>query len=117
MDLPQKHYDLVTFCKEAKNLLGIDQATFVRFMLTGIRSGHQAVVDPISHNVEEGDDLRVLRDYDSLLIMHSDILVQDGDLTLYPVSKHEDALTKDIHVKYEFVNSGVIVCFLLLLRG
>jgi hypothetical protein len=49
--------------------------------------------------------------------MHSDILVQDGDLTLYPVSKHEDALTKDIHVKYEFVNSGVIVYFLLLLRG
>jgi hypothetical protein len=81
------------FCRRAKELLGLDQPDFVRFILTGRDSdGSQACVDPIFNFVEPEDPITVRRDYDSLLGICESIMVDDS-LTVFPVSKNEDTLS------------------------
>lgn len=79
---------------------------FARFVLTGKHGGGQHQVDAIKDALQDGHEISVLRDYDSLLGIHEHICIQTY-LTVYPVSKFEDTLRRNIHVKYSFSNATV----------
>ncbi|KAF9470635.1 hypothetical protein BDN70DRAFT_901951, partial [Pholiota conissans] len=80
-----------------------DMASFTRFVLNGLHEHVQHQVDPIKNALEDDHEIYALRDYDSLLGIHSNICVQTA-LTMYPVSKFEDTLTRNIHIKISFNN-------------
>ena len=106
-ELPYSHMSIVDFCKRAKGILDVeDHAGFVKFVLTGQHGAHQAVVDPVLNKMGEYEGLSVLRDYDSLLGISADICV-NGHLTVYPVSRREDTLVSNIHLKHSFESSKV----------
>lgn len=79
---------------------------FTRFMLTGIHDDVQYQVDPIKDTLREDHNIQALRDYDSMLGIHKHICV-NAYLTVYPVSKFEDTLRHNIHIKYSFSNANV----------
>jgi len=101
------------FCHQAKDLLSRDQTAFVSFVLTGKDAdGSQACVDPIFNRLSSNHRLRTYRDYDSVLGIHSDILV-NANITVYPISRRDDTLSHSIHIRHEFTRAGVsflIVC-------
>lgn len=91
----------------AKQLLESgDMASFSRFVLNGLHEGVQYQVDPIKNALRDSDIIEALRDYDSILGIHSDVCVTT-ELTIYPVSKFEDTLSRNIHVKIAFDNQFV----------
>ncbi|GLB33116.1 hypothetical protein LshimejAT787_0100010 [Lyophyllum shimeji] len=108
--MASENYPLVNlsvgrFCSAAKRLLSQDaHADFANFVLTGTSNKKQAVIDPILDSLSEDEPFSELRDYDSLLGIDSGISVTTS-LTLYPIAKHEDTLTADIHVSYHFTNT------------
>ena len=52
VSLPTETYSVSGFCQAAAALLDSpDTADFVRFVLTGVHDGHQAVIDPILDRV------------------------------------------------------------------
>jgi len=97
---------VLQFCDYAKQLLSIDQGDFVRFVLLGRNDGLQAYIDAIRNRLEDQEDIRVGRDYDSLLGISKHILVERY-LTVYPVARKEDTLTHNIHIQYEFTTNDV----------
>jgi hypothetical protein len=110
-DLELENMSVYDFVNQASYLLGEDdQAAFVRFALTGRHEGKQAVVDAILNSLPNSEELGVTRDYDSLLGIDKDIRVT-GSLTVYPVSKKEDVLCKNVHIHYDF-SSTRVRCFL-----
>jgi len=94
------------FCQRAKALLEVDQASFVRFCLTGIHDNEQATIDAISNAIDEEEPISVRRDYDSVLGIDRSILPRAA-LTMYPVSRKEDTLAANIHLRYQFQSSRV----------
>lgn len=92
------------FCHKSRDLYDADPASFVRFALTGRYGNKQAVVDPILNSVPDDERLGVVRDYDSLLGIDKDIKITCA-LTVFPVSKKEDVLTKNIHIHHSFTSS------------
>lgn len=93
------------FLNQASDLLEQDeQADFVRFVLTGRHEDKQAVVDAILNALPNDESISATRDYDSLLGIDKKIHVK-GALTVYPASKSEDVLCKNIHVRHGFTNS------------
>lgn len=94
------------FCERAEGLLLADQGKFVRFVLTGQDGNSQGCIDPIINRTSEDDVLRASRDYDSLLGISKHIEV-DQHLTVYPVARHEDTLSRNIHIKHEFTTANV----------
>jgi uncharacterized protein (DUF1778 family) len=100
-------FSLRQFCHRAKDLLSHDQTGFVRFVLTGQDTdGRQACVDPVHNRVTPDDSLRILRDYDSLLGIHTEIII-NYPIGVSPVSKLDDTLSKNIHISYEFTTNRV----------
>lgn len=98
---------LCQFCRRAKDLLSLSQTSFVRFVLTGEDTdGSQACIDPVFNHVTPNHQLHINRDYDSLLGFCSDILV-DTNITVYPVLKLDDTLSRNIHISYEFTVANV----------
>lgn len=108
-DLPKKSYSLAEFCETAKTLLIDDEdaASFVRFVLCGIYQDHQAVIDAIQNRLDDSHNIQGLRDFDSLLGIHRDIVVSQTSLTLFPIAKKEDTLKTNIHLTYSFVIPNV----------
>ena len=102
VDLPG-FYDL---CAAQRD---ISHESFVRLVLEGRHRGRQVVVDPLRGNMAQGEDLVVLRDYDSLLGIHEDLVV-DGDLTLHPIARFQDTLLKDVHLSHQFNTATVSFC-------
>ena len=101
------------FCRRAKYLLSLDQTGFVNFVLTGQDTdGSQACIDPVFNRVTEDYRLHINRDYDSLLGICDDILI-NTNLTVYPVSKLNDTLSQNIHLRYDFTTANVsclVIC-------
>ena len=106
--------DLLGFCERAKCLLNASQADFERFVLTGRHSGTQFAIDPIRNRLPDFADVRVVRDYDSLLGISRQIRVANY-LTVYPIARKEDTLSRNIHIEYEFSSPNVSLPSFLLL--
>lgn|ERR1700735_5214629 len=106
-NLPTENMSVYDFCSKARDLYDSPEpANFVRFVLNGVHEGMQAVVDPILNAIKDEEQIRVFRDYDSLLGIDTDIQVT-SPLTVYPVARTEDVLSKNIHIHYNFKNSEV----------
>ena len=100
--------NVLQFCQRAKDLLASNQSDFVQFVLTGQDpDGTQACIDPIFNRVTPDSHLVAIRDYDSFLGISSRILLVDTNLVVYPVSNHEDTLSSNIHIRYEFTTTNV----------
>lgn len=98
---------LQDFCITAKSLLAAGRhGDFVKMVINGIYDDHQVVVDPVVDTVDEYESTDGARDLDSAFGISSQIRVST-QLTVYPVPKHEDTLTRDVHLKYRFVTSQV----------
>lgn len=111
----RRSLSLLEFCQRAKELLSINQPDFVRFVLTGRDTdGTQACIDPILNRVPQDHPLEIIRDYDSLLGISKTIRVQ-ASITVYPVAKREDTLSKNIHIRYQFSKSSVSLHLCLVL--
>ena len=104
------------FCRRAKDLLSLDQTGFVSFVLTGRDTdGSQVCIDPVLNRVSETYPLHINRDYDSLLGFCDDILIKTN-LTVYPVSKLDDTLSRNIHLRYDF-NTANVSCLVVCQTG
>lgn len=106
------------FNNALKNLLGEnDGSEFTRVALSGHYAPRdiQFVVDPILDAMRPEEVIKVLRDLDSGLWIDAQLQMV-GPATIYPVSKKEDTLTTNIHIRHEFTNSQVCLTpvFLLL---
>ncbi|KAF8054645.1 hypothetical protein FPV67DRAFT_1682298 [Lyophyllum atratum] len=79
---------------------------FIRFAITGEyrdaddRQWKQVVMDPLQDMVELEDALTIRRDYDSLLGIASDIMV-DGVISIFAVPHPTYALKSSIHIKHD----------------
>src|SRR5579859_6979945 len=111
-NLPPRTYSLRDFNHQATRFNDSDDKTgLLRFVLTGQVfdevSPHQAVVDPLrGHSIWEDQEIKVSRNYDSILGIASNIVVQ-SDISIYPVSNPADALTTSIHLKYGIERDNV----------
>lgn len=95
------------FCNQANQLLQEeDFSGYVHFVLTGRHDHKQAVINSILNRIPFDEDIGVTREYDSLLGIDKDIRLTCA-LTVYPVSKKEDVLSKNIHIRYNFTNTAV----------
>ncbi|KAF8869105.1 hypothetical protein BD779DRAFT_1682604 [Infundibulicybe gibba] len=109
MELPLQRFSIYDFCVKAQELSKpqdeADHTDFIKFVLCGIHEGEQAVVDPYLNAIREQElhPLEVTRDFDSFLGFDKDIIVET-DMTVSPVSRHADALTKSIHLTLEIAN-------------
>jgi hypothetical protein len=79
---------------------------FVRFVLTGVLDNRQYSVDAIKDALPPDHRVQSFRDYDSVLGLHDTICV-DTYLTMFPVSRHEDTLRRNVHIKISFANEFV----------
>lgn len=101
------HLSLQQFCATAQHMLANDHAEFARFVLSGEdKDGVRVVVNPLRDSDTELEYFTVTRDYDSLLGIDADIMV-NCSLTAYPIARREDTLTKDIHISAKFTSSTV----------
>lgn len=81
-------------------------ADFVNFALTGVLDERQAVLDPILDSIGANENFMVLRDYDSLIGIDEHISIT-RELTVYPASRRQDTLHKNIHLSYRFSSATV----------
>ncbi|KAF8525885.1 hypothetical protein BU17DRAFT_83390 [Hysterangium stoloniferum] len=74
---------------------------FIKFILTGedTMSGELAVVDPIGNPLTLDHGIIANCDYDSLIGITQNIIVQSS-ITVYPVSNPMESLSTSIHLKY-----------------
>ena len=121
--LPRRVYTLSEFNRAARQLFQLIEEhpdsperwvaarRFVNFTLTGQHQprGHQAVVDPTrGTSVGWEDDIFTTRDFDSLLGIAKEILV-DSNIFVYPVSNSSDTLSTSIHLKYAIERGNVSI--------
>ena len=101
--------DFVVLAKQlAENHDAVD--VFCKFVLTGVLNGQQYQIDPIKHALGRADEIKVSRDYDSVLGFGKHIYL-DCDITLHPVCKLEDTLQRNIHLKRDFTNVYVRIYY------
>lgn len=106
-NLPLNSLTVSEFCQRSADLEDQgDLEAFVRFTLTGVHDGKQVVVDPIRDRLTDDHLLSATRDYDSLLGIDRNCVVQ-APLTLYPKTHNWDTLTKKIFIKFGFTNAHV----------
>lgn len=110
-DAPQvKSITVSEFVERAKLFYGAgDMNNFARFVLTGVHAGVQHHVDPIKDALRLDHGIQALRDYDSILGIDTNICIK-ANLLMYPVSKFEDTLRRNVHIKYSFSNQTVRIC-------
>jgi hypothetical protein len=98
---------VANFCETASTLLDDDlHLDFVSFVLSGEYDGNQVVVDPILNRLDEDEQISIMRDYDSVLGIHQDIVVTSG-LAVSPVARREDTLSINIHLSHHFTTGNV----------
>lgn len=99
---------LTEFVTRAKWLAEHQDApdVFCKFVLNGVHEDQQYQVDPIKDAIGRNDAVYVYRDYDSVLGLGKHIYL-NCDVTLHPVSKIEDTLQRNIHIKRSFTNLHV----------
>jgi hypothetical protein len=113
---PTKNYSLYTLCALAQKVLdGKKFKDFVQLMLSGIYKRTQSVIDPILNRIPPDEGINLSRDYDSVLGIAENIMVE-GAITVFPIAKREDTLTRDVHFEYPFTNSKVSTYFTLVLK-
>lgn len=106
-DLPRRHLTLPQFCKEAKRILEDDDIpAFVKFVLNGVHDDYQIVVDAIQDRVDDIHPITALRDYDSLLAIHKDVLFH-ADITLSPKAPNYLTLRKDVYINIPIMTDKV----------
>lgn len=98
----------VSLAKELIESDNIDELS--SFVLNGIHGDIQYLVDPIKNALHRGHPLEATRDYDSVLGIDDNICV-NCELTVYPVAKFVDTLTRNIHIGVDIVNAFVRVLF------
>lgn len=112
--LPPKSYSIHDFVRCAKTLEDDDNSTFLPFILTGEGpDSHQVILDPTRNLVEPAHPLVASRDYDSVIAITKEIVV-DTMISVYPVPNPAQRLTTSIHIKYPITNGEVSVSILLL---
>lgn len=107
------HTSVQGFCRRGKALLEANppaQADFVKYMLSGLDGDLRVVVNPMEDRLEDDESITLRRDIDSLLGIEEDICV-DRDLTVYPIPRKEDTLTKNIHIESQFTSVKVCTAF------
>jgi hypothetical protein len=109
--LPTRAYTLHEFIIKSNECRRLDEDIVLHFILTGqcLLEGdqHQAVVDPTRDAaITLEDEILITRDYDSVLGVTSNIVV-DSDISVYPASNPTDTLTTSIHLKYPIVKGNV----------
>lgn len=118
--MPLEVYSVGQFCETGRELLESpepeDTASFVRFVLTGILNGQQAVIDPILNRVHpaEAPTLQFRRDYDSILGIEDRFCITGTDLIIYPFPKYEDSLMKNIHLDFSWRDEDGVSFFFFL---
>lgn len=111
-DAPTVSYSLTEFTDFATGLYQAQEYdAFIRFVITGEYTDpdgnrEQAFVDPIRGPVDPEHPLTISRDYDSLIGISSDILV-DGQLSVYPVPHPTFALKTSLHMKHTIIYDEV----------
>jgi len=115
-EIDTHNLNLEQFCDRALEIHreGAHDA-FVQFVLNGFDyKDHdfpvQIVVDPFQDTLSPHEELNIQRDFDSVLGLATTICV-DHDLTVFPISKHEDTLSKNIHLTHRFRTSRVCLSF------
>lgn len=104
--LPEKTYSLRKFIHQAKAFEDDDDdLAFLEFMFTGknLTGKCQAFVDPSSQFLKDDTPIQVARDFDSLIGISKDLLV-DSAVSVYPAPNPREALSTSIHVKYAIRN-------------
>lgn len=108
--LPLQEYTVGQFLVTAVNLrndenMDSTDATFrsLEFVLTGRHPDHQtqAVLTPLANQIPPDTELILRRDYDSL-IGFTDFIPIAEPINVCPVSRHEDTLSSNIHIKVPF---------------
>lgn len=94
-------YNLSEFCATAAELLADEDRPedFVRFLLTGQYNNAQAVVAPSFNRLRRRDELIIERDFDSLLGISNEIEFKTS-ITVFPVARKQDTLTRSVHLTY-----------------
>ncbi|KAG6906930.1 hypothetical protein DXG01_011320 [Tephrocybe rancida] len=95
------------FCQVAEALYKLeDQSDFSRFVLSGHLPGDaQAIVDPFGDH-DRNDRYRVTRDFDSVIGLEADLGAITSAITMYPIPKREDTLSRSIHLTAYFDKSS-----------
>lgn len=105
--LPVKTCSLRDYTRLAKRLDELDPLEFQRFILTGVdvHGKAQVFVDPALNRIgsDSDDTLSVARDYDSVIGISNDILVQNA-ISVYPVPNPAEVLSTSIHLNYPVVS-------------
>ena len=99
-DLPEQKYLISEFNERAGHLFHRtpDRRDFIRFVLTGeVPDNHQAVVNPLLNHLEPGHPISISRDYDSIIGITEDIVV-DCAVNIYPIGHPSDAITSHINL-------------------
>lgn len=102
----QGSLSLRDFYTRAKELHKEDQAAYVKFVLAGIDEDERIRIEVFRHSLPPDEPILVTRDYDSLLAI-SDHIEVDNYITVYPLAKKEETLTRNIHLRHFFHLPGV----------
>lgn len=94
------------FAEVCQKLMALDHNDFVKFAVCGQYDNQQVVVDPVLNRMDENEGVALKRDVDSIVGICKDIVVDDA-ITVYPIGKHEDNLSTDVHLRHTFTNSKV----------
>lgn len=108
-DQPQQFrtFTLSAFCAKARELLeGDDIPAFVRFVLNGIEEDTHVVLDPILNRLRDDDQIAARRDYDSMLGIDRDIVVE-SDVTAIIMARPYQALSRNIYIKHSIPQDPV----------
>jgi hypothetical protein len=110
---PHVSYSLDEFVAAAKRLEG---TALHKFALNGIApNNHLVVVDPIKNAINQLPlGMKASRDYDSLIGVDANIILEDN-LYVYPLPRHADVLTENVHV--DICLRGDEVIFHLILKS
>ncbi|KNZ79311.1 hypothetical protein J132_10732 [Termitomyces sp. J132] len=112
IDHPPYSFSLAQFVSRANELYRpLRDFRFSNFVLTGefeeYGRKYQAVIDPLQNIIDtRQEDLSISRDYDSLLGLTEDILV-DCDIQVYSVPHPRFALKTSVHLTQELSFDGV----------
>jgi hypothetical protein len=114
--LPLQVYSVGDFVQTAEDIWETDgYAAFNRFVLTGeVHNNHQAVIDPVRNVLEEDAVVWGNHDYDSLIGLCDDIVV-DSSISVYPVPKPAEVLSTSVHLTYRIQRGDVSGMILTLI--
>jgi hypothetical protein len=96
--LPITSYSLRDFVRFAKTLEHTDNSAFNRLLLTGETEDHQVSIDPIRNVMQPNHPVTISRDYDSIIGVTDEIIVQSS-ISVYPIPNPAEVLSSSIHFR------------------